>query len=75
MLAIHFFVDGFSELITAFSVSEGRGWLIFDAVVTIIPGIMIFTGFPFASLSSSALFRTVSIALRTGVPGARCLRG
>ena len=45
MLAIYFFVDGFSELIAAFSVSEGKGWLLFDAVVTIILGIMTAVGF------------------------------
>jgi uncharacterized membrane protein HdeD (DUF308 family) len=61
MLAIYFFVDGFSELIAAFSVSEGKGWLLFDAVVTIILGIMIFTGFPLAGTVAIGVFLGIKL--------------
>jgi uncharacterized membrane protein HdeD (DUF308 family) len=59
MLAVYFLADGFSELTAAFSVKEGKGWLLFDAVVTIILGIMIFTGFPLAG--------TVAIGVLLGI--------
>ena len=59
MLAVYFLADGVSELISAFSVKEGKGWLLFDAVVTVMLGIMIFTGFPLA--------RTVAIGVFLGI--------
>lgn len=61
MLAIYFFVDGISELVAAFSVSEGKGWLLFDAVVTIILGIMIFTGFPLAGTVAIGVFLGIKL--------------
>ena len=61
MLAVYFLVDGFSELIAAFSVQEGKGWLLFDAVVTIILGIMIFTGFPLAGTVAIGVFLGVKL--------------
>ena len=61
LLAVYFFVDGFSELMTAFSVKEGKGWLIFDAVVTIILGIMIFTGFPLAGTVAIGVFLGIKL--------------
>ena len=55
MLAIYFFVDGISELVAAFSVSEGKGWLLFDAVVTIILGIkLLFVGITMLTIRSVA---------------------
>ena len=48
MLSIYFFVDGFAEIMAAFSLAEGKGWLIFDGVVTVILGILLFMGFPFS---------------------------
>jgi uncharacterized membrane protein HdeD (DUF308 family) len=61
VLAVYFFVDGFSELMTAFSLKEGRGWLLFDAVVTIILGIMIFTGFPLAGTVAIGVFLGIKL--------------
>ena len=61
MLAVYFFVDGFSELFAAFSVQEGKGWLLFDAVVTIILGIMIFTGFPLAGTVAIGVFLGIKL--------------
>jgi len=48
VLSIYLLVDGFAEIMAAFSLSEGKGWLIFDGVVTIILGILLFMGFPFS---------------------------
>jgi uncharacterized membrane protein HdeD (DUF308 family) len=61
MLAVYFFVDGFSELMAAFSLNEGKGWLIFDAVVTILLGIMIFTGFPLAGTVAIGVFLGIKL--------------
>ena len=46
VLAVYFFADGLLEIIAAFSVAEGKGWLIFDGVVTVILGVLLFMGFP-----------------------------
>ena len=46
VLAVYFFADGLLEIIAAFSVVEGKGWLIFDGVVTVILGVLLFMGFP-----------------------------
>jgi uncharacterized membrane protein HdeD (DUF308 family) len=48
VLSIYFFMDGFAEIMAAFSLTEGKGWLIFDGVVTVILGILLFLGFPFS---------------------------
>ena len=48
VLSIYFFVDGFAEIMAAFSLAEGKGWLIFDGVVTIVLGVLLFMGFPFS---------------------------
>lgn len=48
VLSVYFFADGLVEIIAAFSVSEGKGWLIFDGVVTVILGVLLFMGFPFS---------------------------
>jgi uncharacterized membrane protein HdeD (DUF308 family) len=61
LLAVYFFVDGFSELMAAFSLKEGKGWLLFDAVVTILLGIMIFTGFPLAGTVAIGVFLGVKL--------------
>ena len=46
VLAVYFFADGLLEILAAFSVAEGKGWLIFDGVVTVILGVLLFMGFP-----------------------------
>lgn len=61
MLAVYFLADGFSEVIAAFSVKEGKGWLLFDAVVTIILGIMIFTGFPLSGTVAIGVFLGIKL--------------
>jgi uncharacterized membrane protein HdeD (DUF308 family) len=46
VLAIYFFADGLTEFIAAFTVEEGKGWLMFDGLVTVILGVLLFMGFP-----------------------------
>ena len=48
VLSVYFFADGLLEIIAAFSVEEGKGWLLFDGVVTLVLGSLLFMGFPFA---------------------------
>ncbi len=48
VLSAYFFVDGFAEIMAAFSLSQGKGWLIFDGVVTVVLGALLFMGFPFS---------------------------
>lgn len=61
LLSVYFLVDGFSELFTAFTVKEGKGWLLFDAVVTILLGVMIFTGFPLAGTVAIGVFLGIKL--------------
>jgi len=46
VLSVYFFADGIAEIMAAFSLTEGKGWLIFDGVVTIVLGALLFMGFP-----------------------------
>jgi len=48
VLAVYFFVDGFAEIMAALSLVEGKGWLLFDGVVTVVLGVLLFMGFPFS---------------------------
>ena len=48
VLSVYFFADGLLEIIAAFSVTEGKGWLFFDGAVTVILGVLLFMGFPFS---------------------------
>ena len=61
MLSIYFFVDGLSEFFAAFSLQEGKGWLLFDAVVTVLLSIMIFTGFPLAGTVAIGVFLGIKL--------------
>ena len=66
MLAIYFFVDGFSEVMASFALPsgmEGKGWLVFDGVVTIALGIMIFMGFPVAGTVAIGVFLGIKLLL------------
>jgi len=48
VLSVYFFLDGFAEIMAALSLVEGKGWLIFDGVVTVVLGALLFMGFPFS---------------------------
>ena len=61
MLSIYFFVDGLSEFFAAFSIQDGKGWLLFDAVVTVLLGIMLFTGFPLAGTVAIGVFLGIKL--------------
>jgi uncharacterized membrane protein HdeD (DUF308 family) len=53
VLAIYFVADGLAELFAAGGLpsgQQGKGWLIFDGIVTLILGVMLFTGFPLAGV-------------------------
>ena len=64
VLAIYFFVDGFAELMAAFALpggAEGKGWLIFDGVITVTLGVLIFMGFPFAGTVAIGVFLGIKL--------------
>ena len=66
VLAIYFFVDGFTELMAAFAMPggmDGKGWLIFDGLVTIALGVMIFMGFPVAGTLAIGVFLGIKLVL------------
>ena len=66
VLAIYFFVDGFTELMAAFALPsgmDGKGWLIFDGLVTIALGAMIFMGFPIAGTLAIGVFLGFKLVL------------
>jgi uncharacterized membrane protein HdeD (DUF308 family) len=45
-LAIYLFIEGVLELILAFQTQTGRGWLLFDGIVTLILAILIWRTWP-----------------------------
>lgn len=61
MLAVYFLIDGLSELFAAFSLSQGRGWLLFDAIVTIALGVLLFLGFPIAGTVAIGVFLGIKL--------------
>jgi uncharacterized membrane protein HdeD (DUF308 family) len=66
LLAVYFVADGFSELFAAFSLptgQSGKGWLLFDGLVTLVLGVMIFTGFPLAGTLAIGVFLGIKLLL------------
>ena len=64
VLAFYFFLDGLTELMAGFAMpggSEGKGWLIFDGLVTIALGIMLFMGFPVAGTLAIGIFLGIKL--------------
>jgi len=64
ILAIYFFVDGFTEIMAAFALPSGqggKGWLIFDGVITIALGVMLFSGFPIAGTLAIGVFLGIKL--------------
>jgi len=64
MLAAYFFVDGIAELTAAFGLhsgQDGKGWLMFDGLLTILLGIAISTGFPFAGVFAIGLLLGIKL--------------
>lgn len=64
MLAAYFFVDGIAELTTAFGLpsgQDGKGWLMFDGLLTTLLGIAISTGFPFAGVFAIGLLLGIKL--------------
>jgi len=49
-LAVYFLVDGLITLFASFRVSGGRGWLLFNGIVTLALGLLIWRGWPASTL-------------------------
>ena len=47
----------------ALSLEEGKGWLIFDGVVTVVLGALLFMGFPFSGPLAVGLLLGVKLLL------------
>ena len=45
-LAIYFFVDGIFNIYAGFQLEDGKGWVIFNGVVTLLLSAMIWKGWP-----------------------------
>jgi len=63
VLSVYFFLDGFAEIMAALSLEEGKGWLIFDGVVTVVLGALLFMGFPFSGPLAVGLLLGVKLLL------------
>lgn len=53
LLSLYFLGDGLAEIFAAAGLPDGhagKGWLIFDGIVSLVLGVMIFTGFPLSGL-------------------------
>jgi len=64
VLAIYFFVDGFTEIMAAFALPagvDGKGWLIFEGAVTILLGALIYSGFPIAGIVAIGVFLGIKL--------------
>lgn len=64
LLSVYFLADGLAELFAAAGLPSGqggKGWLIFDGVVTLILGVMIFTGFPIAGVIAIGVFLGIKL--------------
>ena len=64
ILAAYFFVDGFTEIIAAFTLpggQGGKGWLIFDGVVTVLLGAMLFSSFPIGGTLAIGVFLGIKL--------------
>ena len=66
LLAVYFLADGLAEIFAGAALPEGlagKGWLIFDGVVTLILGVIIFTGFPLSGLIAIGVLLGVKLLL------------
>jgi uncharacterized membrane protein HdeD (DUF308 family) len=49
-LAIYFVIDGVMTLVASSAVSEGKGWVIFNGLLTLVLGLMIWQGYPLSGV-------------------------
>lgn len=66
VLAVYFVADGLAVLASAGGLPSGqpgKGWLIFDGIVTLILGVMIFTGFPLAGVLAIGVLLGIKLLL------------
>jgi uncharacterized membrane protein HdeD (DUF308 family) len=46
ILAAYFFVEGIFEIVFAFQLDEGKGWMIFSGILSLLLGVMIWNDWP-----------------------------
>ena len=64
VLAAYFFVDGMAEIFAAFTLprgQDGKGWLLFDGVVTVLLGAMLFFSFPISGTLAIGIFLGIKL--------------
>jgi uncharacterized membrane protein HdeD (DUF308 family) len=49
-LAIYFFVDGIFSIGAGFTLPEGKGWVIFNGIVSVLLGVMIWRNWPVSGM-------------------------
>lgn len=49
-LAIYFVIDGISTTILGFALPSGKGWVIFNGIVSVILGVMIWSNWPVSGM-------------------------
>ena len=65
LLAIYFVVTGIFELVSAFQIrpADGWGWMLFNAIVTLLLGIMIWSQFPLSGAWAVGILFGVKLIL------------
>lgn len=64
MLVVYLFADGLVELMAAFSLPSGmagKGWLIVGGIASIVLGMLLWSGFPFAGVLAIGLFLGIKL--------------
>lgn len=64
-LAAYFAVDGLVTIFASFQVSKGKGWLLFNGILTLILGVLIWRGWP----ASTVVVVGVLVGIRLVVAG------
>jgi uncharacterized membrane protein HdeD (DUF308 family) len=49
-LAVYFFVDGIFAIVAGLGLPEGKGWVIFNGVVSVLLGVMIWRNWPVSGM-------------------------
>ena len=49
-LAVYFVVDGIFAVVAGFGLPKGKGWVIFNGVISVLLGIMIWRSWPVSGL-------------------------
>jgi uncharacterized membrane protein HdeD (DUF308 family) len=62
-LAVYFVVDGIFSIVVAFQLEKGKGWVIFNGIVTLLLGGMIFQGWPVSGLWAVGILLGVKLIM------------